>query len=304
MALEPFVTPLRRRRSTAWLQVREKDGLWAVLAWLSILAHVNRDVADGGGLKGVRDVAMTHWKTYGRNFFMRYDYEGVESDKADKVVKEVRRRPLSFKDPKPGCAGTHAAHSGPFCKHSKCLFKVHGHYMRSISTLRRCAASWRAPRRATRLVIIPSSSPTTLSTPTPWTAASPAARACASCLRTAAALCSGAPSPCDECACVSSYLCIYGLCVHEVQAAACTGRALLGVGFRECEHLLRQLRTCRLSGTGSSGATIRMYIEQYSDDESKYGMDAKEALGPIIDTALELSKLKEHTGREEPTVMT
>lgn len=75
----------------ARLQVREKDGLWAVLAWLSILAHVNRDVPDGGGLQGVRDVAMAHWKTYGRNFFMRYDYEGVESDKADKVVAEVRK---------------------------------------------------------------------------------------------------------------------------------------------------------------------------------------------------------------------
>lgn len=39
----------------------------------------------------------------------------------------------------------------------------------------------------------------------------------------------------------------------------------------------------RLSGTGSSGATIRLYIEQYSDDASKLGMDAQEALAPIIE---------------------
>lgn len=71
-----------------------------------------------------------------------------------------------------------------------------------------------------------------------------------------------------------------------------------------CGRSASRVHVRRLSGTGSSGATIRMYIEQYSDDESKYGMDAKEALGPIINTALELSKLKEHTGREEPTVMT
>lgn len=48
----------------------------------------------------------------------------------------------------------------------------------------------------------------------------------------------------------------------------------------------------------------RMYIEQYSDDESKHGLDAQEALKPIIDLALELSKLKELTGREKPTVIT
>ena len=68
-------------RSSGWfkiqfttrLQVREKDGLWAVLAWLSILAHKNKDVKEGSGeLKGVNDVAMEHWQKFGRNFFMRF----------------------------------------------------------------------------------------------------------------------------------------------------------------------------------------------------------------------------------------
>lgn len=48
----------------------------------------------------------------------------------------------------------------------------------------------------------------------------------------------------------------------------------------------------------------RLYIEQYSDDESKYGLDAQEALKPIIDLALETSRLKELTGLEKPTVIT
>ena len=64
----------------AWLQVREKDGLWAVLAWLSILAHKNKDVPEGSGkLMAVGDVAMAHWQKFGRNFFMRYDYEGARA---------------------------------------------------------------------------------------------------------------------------------------------------------------------------------------------------------------------------------
>ncbi len=51
-------------------------------------------------------------------------------------------------------------------------------------------------------------------------------------------------------------------------------------------------------------AICRMYIEQYSDDPSTYSKDAQEALGPIIQTALKVSKLKEFTGRDKPTVIT
>jgi phosphoglucomutase len=60
----------------------------------------------------------------------------------------------------------------------------------------------------------------------------------------------------------------------------------------------------RLSGTGSSGATIRLYIEKYSKDESEYGRDAQEGLKPLIEAGLSLSKLVEFTGRKEPTVIT
>ena len=60
----------------------------------------------------------------------------------------------------------------------------------------------------------------------------------------------------------------------------------------------------RLSGTGSAGATIRLYVEKYSSMAAEYAADVQEALRPIIDVALQLSALQRHTGREKPTVIT
>ncbi|MCI09609.1 phosphoglucomutase chloroplastic-like, partial [Trifolium medium] len=60
----------------------------------------------------------------------------------------------------------------------------------------------------------------------------------------------------------------------------------------------------RLSGTGSAGATVRVYIEQFEPDVSKHDVDAQIALKPLIDLALSVSKLKDFTGREKPTVIT
>ncbi len=64
--------------------VREKDGMWAVLAWLSILAHYNQDAAQP--LKSVESIVREHWATYGRNYYVRYDYEGVEKKGAEAMV--------------------------------------------------------------------------------------------------------------------------------------------------------------------------------------------------------------------------
>ncbi|XP_077234531.1 phosphoglucomutase, cytoplasmic-like [Tasmannia lanceolata] len=60
----------------------------------------------------------------------------------------------------------------------------------------------------------------------------------------------------------------------------------------------------RLSGTGSEGDTIRVYIEQYEKDSSKIGRDPQEALSPLVEVALKLSKMQEYTGRSAPTVIT
>uniref|UniRef100_A0A915HMK3 phosphoglucomutase (alpha-D-glucose-1,6-bisphosphate-dependent) n=1 Tax=Romanomermis culicivorax TaxID=13658 RepID=A0A915HMK3_ROMCU len=60
----------------------------------------------------------------------------------------------------------------------------------------------------------------------------------------------------------------------------------------------------RLSGTGSAGATVRLYVDSYETDKAKIKMDAQEVLKPLIELALELCKMREHTGRDKPTVIT
>ena len=60
----------------------------------------------------------------------------------------------------------------------------------------------------------------------------------------------------------------------------------------------------RLSGTGSSGATIRLYIEKYEQDKSKAGIGAQEYLKDNVALAMGLLKFKEYVGREEPDVKT
>jgi phosphoglucomutase len=66
--------------------VREKDGMWAVLAWLNILAVKTEEA---GKLVSVQDVAEAHWKEYGRNYYTRYDYEGVDKGKAEEMMKAM-----------------------------------------------------------------------------------------------------------------------------------------------------------------------------------------------------------------------
>ncbi|MEJ5975809.1 alpha-D-glucose phosphate-specific phosphoglucomutase [Novosphingobium sp. PS1R-30] len=60
--------------------VREKDGLWAVLLWLNVLA-VRRISVD--------DLAREHWATYGRNYYARHDYEAIETEKANALMAEL-----------------------------------------------------------------------------------------------------------------------------------------------------------------------------------------------------------------------
>lgn len=61
--------------------VREKDGLWAVLLWLNILAETK---------SSVKDLLTSHWQTYGRNYYTRHDYEAVENDKANALMDSLR----------------------------------------------------------------------------------------------------------------------------------------------------------------------------------------------------------------------
>ena len=61
--------------------VREKDGLWAVLLWLNILAV--RDIS-------VDQLARTHWARFGRNYYARHDYEAIDSEAAAGLMRELK----------------------------------------------------------------------------------------------------------------------------------------------------------------------------------------------------------------------
>jgi phosphoglucomutase len=60
----------------------------------------------------------------------------------------------------------------------------------------------------------------------------------------------------------------------------------------------------RLSGTGTGGATLRIYLESFEPDVSRHHLDAQEALAALIDIALKISELRKRTGRDKPTVIT
>lgn len=181
--------------------IREKDGIWAVLAWLSILAQRNKDKKVGETLVSVADIAKEHWAVYGRNFFSRYDYEECEAAGANKMIEHLRSIIANSK-------------SGD----------TFGSY--------------------------------TLKLADDFTYTDP------------------------------------------VDGSVATKQGIRFV-FSDGSRII-----FRLSGTGSAGATIRIYVEQYEPDVSKHDLDAQVALKPLIDVALSLSKLQEFTGREKPTVIT
>jgi len=60
----------------------------------------------------------------------------------------------------------------------------------------------------------------------------------------------------------------------------------------------------RLSGTGTTGATLRVYLERYVAGPSRLDRDAQEALAPVIRAAHQLAGIEDHVGRSEPDVIT
>jgi len=59
-----------------------------------------------------------------------------------------------------------------------------------------------------------------------------------------------------------------------------------------------------LSGTGTEGATLRVYIERFEPDASKHAIDTQSALAGLIAAAEEIASIKARTGRDKPTVVT
>ena len=171
--------------------VREKDGLWAVLLWLNILAVRGESVAD---------IVTQHWQTYGRNYYSRHDYEGLDTDAANGLMDNLRSQLSTL----PG---------------------------RTIGNLKVEKADDFAYH-----------------------------------------------DPVDK-------------SVSEHQGI----RVLFEGGSRV---------VFRLSGTGTSGATLRVYIERYEPDSTRHNIETQEALADLIAAAESIASIRERTGRDEPTVIT
>ncbi|WP_417587574.1 alpha-D-glucose phosphate-specific phosphoglucomutase [Pararhodobacter oceanensis] len=115
--------------------VREKDGLWAVLLWLNILAKRNLSVAQ---------ILTDHWATYGRDYYSRHDFEAIEASKADALVTELSDKlpdlpgqsfagltvtkadEFSYHDPVDGSVSTHQGLRVYFDGGGRAVFRLSG----------------------------------------------------------------------------------------------------------------------------------------------------------------------------------
>jgi phosphoglucomutase len=171
--------------------VREKDGLWAVLLWLNILAERRESVAD---------ILADHWRSYGRNYYSRHDYDVLPVDVANGIVESLR----------------------------------------------------------TRLDDLPGQE-------------------------------------------------IQGMIVSAADDFAYTDPIDASVSRQQG---LRFIFTdgsrfvIRLSGTGTDGATLRLYLERYVPGPEDLDLDVQEALAPVLAAAEALAGIRAKTGRDGPDVVT
>ena len=83
--------------------IREKDGIWAVLFWLSIIAKTG---------KSVEEIAVEHWEKYGRSYYMRFDFEEIDSEIANKLMQDLETTLAGLKGKK--FASYEVSEAGPF----------------------------------------------------------------------------------------------------------------------------------------------------------------------------------------------
>ncbi|MBT9313975.1 alpha-D-glucose phosphate-specific phosphoglucomutase [Leptothoe spongobia] len=171
--------------------VREKDGLWAVLFWLNVLAVKGQSV---------EAIVKDHWATYGRNYYSRHDFEGVETAAANQLMDGLRAQLSSLKGQQLGSYTVDYADDFSYT------------------------------------------------------------------------------DPID----------------HSVSQ-----KQGIRIGFTDGSRIV-----FRLSGTGTQGATLRLYVESYESDAAKHDIDTQEALGELIQIADQVAKIKELTGFDKPTVIT
>jgi phosphoglucomutase len=171
--------------------VREKDGLWAVLLWLNILAARKQPALD---------IVREHWRTYGRNYYSRHDYEEVDSVAANGLMDHLRGQ---------------------------------------LATL-------------------------------------PGQRLSAGTVATADDF--SYTDPVDG-----------SVSAHQ-------GVRIL---FEDGSRIV-----FRLSGTGTAGATLRLYLESFEPDPKRHGQDTQQALAKLIADAEGVAEIERRTGRAAPTVIT
>ena len=171
--------------------VREKDGLWAVLFWLNILAVRKQSV---------EAILTEHWARYGRNYYSRHDYEGVDATAANELVSQLRGKLTSL--------------PGQSFGHQKIAFADDFSYIDPID---------------------------------------------------------GSES-------------------HKQG---------IRIGFEDGSRIV-----FRLSGTGTEGATLRLYVERYETDRDKHQQATQAALADLISIADDIAGIRQFTGRDAPTVIT
>ncbi len=171
--------------------VREKDGLWAILLWLNVIA------ARG---ESVDAIVTKHWADYGRNYYARHDYEEVETDGANALIKALREGLPGFKGKRYGALTIAAADD----------FSYHDPVDGSDSSHQ-------------------------------------------------------------------------GIRLH----------------FEDGGRIVY-----RLSGTGTSGATLRVYIERFEPDPARQNLDTGVALADLVALSNDIAGVKHFTGRDAPTVVT
>jgi len=176
---------------TGSVHLREKDGIWAVLFWLNIMAVTGHSVSD---------LVRRHWYEFGRNYYSRHDYEGVESDRAHSMMAAIEAR----------------------------LVKLVG-----------TTVSGRTITGADNFSY---------------------------------------QDPIDG-----------GVSVNQGIRILFEGGARL---------------IFRLSGTGTQGATVRLYFEHYEQDPARHQFDEQAMLRPLIEAADKIADLRGHLGRPSPSLIT
>ena len=171
--------------------IREKDGVWAVLFWLNILAKRRMSVLD---------FVREHWRTYGRNYYTRHDYEEIDLTAAKGLMAALREATATLPGKSFGAHKVEAADD----------FAYH----------------------------------------------------------------------------------------DPVDGSDATDQGIR-VMFEGGARIVY-----RLSGTGTVGATLRVYIEHYEPASGKLDQETQAALGPLIALSRSLAEIEKRTGRKAPTVIT